>query len=201
MVGLLGIATAGAVRGARDVSNANVEADREALRQKYERQYEDFKYQRSRKDAKEDAAAAAKSEEQIYQRGRADTLADKEDDRKFRASESAKDRASRKEVAGMRAGGKGAGGAGDAKSGIRSTLGKEISDLLDQGLADSPEEALDILDQRGLIKGVAANQFIDDPKQVFELFEDIKRERGLSKKKAANPQDTYLDFDPKTGFK
>lgn len=199
MVGLLGIAAAGAVGGARDVSNANAEVDREALRQKYERQYDNEVYKRNRADQKEDAAAAGKAEGRRYERGRADALKDKEDDREFRAGESAKDRASRRELANTRSAGKGGSGKG-ADTGTRSTLGKQMADLIDAGIAVDAEHAFDLMMEKGIVSQVAANQFLDDPQQLQGLVEDFRGQRKTRKNKTANPQDTYLDFNPDTGF-
>jgi hypothetical protein len=198
-LGLLGVAAAGAARGAKDVSNRNVEVEREALRNKYATQYEEFKYQRGREDAKEDAAAAGAAAEGKYQREREDKLSDTAADREFKAGESAKDRSLKERLA-NNVGGKGGASGKESAEGIRSTLGKEMGDLIDRGIAQDAIEALEILDQRGLIKGIAANQFITDPKKVMELYDEVNKARNVSRES----RDTGIPVrefvrNPKTG--
>jgi len=152
MAGLLGVLAAGAARGARDVSNVNVAADREALRQKYEQQYEEYKYQRGRAAQKEDIAAMGAIEEQKYQRSREDKLSDTEAERKFKAEESAKDRASREKAAGIRASrGRGSGSGKAEDEGIMLDDGsmfypndadsKAAANLVKIGFADNIQDA------------------------------------------------------------
>lgn len=202
MVGLLGVALAGGARGARDVSNRNVEVEREALRERYATQYKEFEYQRGREAQREDAAAAGAAEESKYQRGREDKISDREAEQEFKAGESEKERSSRYSIAALRAKSKEGGAGGkESKEGVRSAIGKQINDLIDNGLASDPEEAWDRLVKKGLIHGVAANEFLDSPRAVFDFLDRIGKEREISREKRRNPQNTYLDYDKATGFK
>lgn len=117
MVGLLGIAAAGAARGARDVSNQRLQATNDALREDYARKYGEEQRQQiraeNRVDNAEASAAAAAAKEQEYQRSRADKLSDRESDQKFRADESQKNRDSARSVAAIRSN-RGSGGSAGA---------------------------------------------------------------------------------------
>ena len=116
MVGLLGIAAAGAAIGARDASNAGVEAEREALRDRYAQQYEESKYQRGRADNKEDAAIQNKAALEKSQLDRENQLADTESKNKFKSKENQLDRDSKENIKRIGTGG------GDGEGGLDERL-------------------------------------------------------------------------------
>ena len=211
---LLGMLAAGAAMGARDASNNSVRAlnemelararngmemDREALRMKYEER----RYQQQREDAKEAGKAKMQLEEARYQRTRADKLVDRESENKLKLQIEGMKEKGRNDRFGQRQSllrenaKKSSGGAEGFNP--RSPEGKAAQDLIEAGLAKDWAEAYDMVQQDRLMRGVAGNNFMTDPKQVFELQRKYRTEQS-NNTSPQNPQEAISFIrDPKTG--
>jgi len=191
MVGLLGVMAAGAAVGASEASNANVEAEREAMRDKYTRQYDDLKYERKRTDDQAD-----------YDQKLTDSRADAETKNKFLAGESELERSSKREIEQSKSGG----GSGDGiySGKMNSPDGKIVQDLYNTGQIANFKEGFDLLDRRWASNQVANDQMSvglssdETEKKILELidFRQTRRDSddGGSSYGTWNPDTNNLDL-------
>lgn len=190
MSGLLKVLAAGAAKGARDVSNRNVEienqdrlyqmlgqrdANREALRHHYETE----RYKQVRTDRKEDLQQAMKAEEAGLLRKRKFDLEDQEADRKFKSEQKDKDRANARSVAAIK----------QSQSSEKPHSRQKLAEYyVRTGRVKNLDEAEALIQEIELVKGAASSGLFD--------VEDY-----LNKKKSPKMGgDTYLNFDPERGF-
>ena len=210
---LLGMLAAGAAMGARDASNNSVRAmnemelmrartgmemDREALRMKYEEK----RYQQQREDAKEAGKAKMAFEEAKYNRTRADKGGDGEAEHKSRMQIEGIKESGRNARFGQRQAllrenaNKSSGGAEGFNP--RSPEGKAAQDLVEAKLAKDYAEAYEMIQEDKLLRSVAGNNLMTEPKQVFDLRRKYKEERS-NNLEPQNPQELIRSFNPKTG--
>lgn len=211
---LLGMLAAGAAMGARDASNNSVRAmnemelmrartgmemDREALRMKYEEK----RYQQQREDAKEAGKTKMAFEEAKYNRTRADKLADRESENKMKMQiegmkESGRNARFGQRQALLRENANKSSSTGVEGFNPRSPEGKAAQDLVEAKLAKDYAEAYEMIQEDKLLRSVAGNNLMTEPKQVFDLRRKYKEERS-NNLEPQNPQELIRSFNPKTG--
>lgn len=188
MSGLLKVLAAGAARGARDVSNRNVEIEnqekahqmlgqRDANREALRHHYETVRYKRARSDKKADIEQMAKAEQAGLLRKRKFDLEDQEADRRFKAEQKDKDRANARSIAAIKKNNS------SEKPHSRQKLAEYY---VRTGKAKDLNEAEALIQEIELVKGAAGSGLFD-----VENYLNKKNKGG---------GDTYLNFDPERGF-
>lgn len=220
MVGLLGVLAAGAAQsyGAaknQEVDNHNAVA-MEQMREQIRQDFEERRFNRQLEAGMQQAKMQAEHENYKYQRNREDKLSDEEikhnrDMEKNRFIEENKNRrtadsnatrmkSTEMRIAAQRELAKSGGGNGLLNVGdkAQSTMGKAIQDMVNMGLASSPQEAQMKLDRAGVLKEMMKNPLMAaDPKRMTDAVRQWENAMGMQN----NQQQTVADFvfNPQTG--
>lgn len=213
MVGFLGMMAAGAARGARDASNANTDAinkvemiqmqgranaQAEAVKQKYA----NMQFERNLAAKREDAAAnrehdmakldknAELTKEMNAQKiqGQMNLEGYKQKNRSALQAQKTKDAQSLSAKTGI---------LGSAYKPMSSD-GKIAMDLVNAGLAENMADAMDQVQERRMLGGIANNNFMQEPQQLMDFYGRYKGAKKGQQQPAASDE-LIREFNPKTG--
>jgi hypothetical protein len=212
-MGLLGMLAAGAGGGIRDASNASVQAQNqleiETARDNLREEFYTRRYNRERADQLTDAKSQGLLNQATYERNRADKLSDDETKHKrgieiegIKTGRTESANAARIKAAEIRAGGgpSSSGGSIGGDFNPKSPEGRAAMDLVNSGRVNDINEGYDEIQRMKLFTGLASNQFMTDPKQLFDFYDNFKRERAASSGNTQQQSATTRDrYDPKTG--
>lgn len=209
ILGSLMAAGAGAAQGFGEASNRNVDmhnlAAIENMREQLREQFAQRQFARERSAQKEDRKLAAEHERGMYKLQRQDKLTDAE--REFERDLKKLDIQSERDLRkiGIQESGRDRRAAMKAKQGLleggqaRSTTGKTIQDLLDLGLAETPQQAYDLYEESGLARMIASSPTVIEPSDIIKHMKEWRKARRGEDVTSGGDEGPVFVRNPETG--